>query len=113
MPGQPPQEKLNACDVLNWKYLLELSGKHDPVMQKKSTLADGLAKLAYDLTQTGNEQIRTKQLSEFLHNLTDNTSVDAAEELLKCLAGLLRCDLGKLRQFSKENGVRLKRLKLW
>jgi hypothetical protein len=106
-----PARKLHAYDVLNWDYLVELSCNYDPDAPRSLTAA--LAKLAYDLTQTGDEEIRSLELSEFLHALTDHTSTAAAEEMLACVAMHLRCELKKMREFAKENGVKLKRLKLW
>jgi hypothetical protein len=107
-----PLPRLRACDVLNWEYLVELSAKYDPDIARP-TLLDALAKLAYDLTQSGSEDIRDQQLDEFLHRLTDNTSTDSTEQMLECMAGYLRCDPRKMRQFAKESGVKLKRLKVW
>ena len=111
MTSQPPP-KLDACDALNWDYLTELSVSYDPDIARP-TFSQALAKLAYDLTQTGNEDIRNQQFSEFLHALTDQTSTDSTEAVLDCLAKNLRCDIKKIRRFAKENGVKLKRLKLW
>ncbi len=107
-----PPPKLRACDVLNWEYLVELSVRYDPDIARP-TLLDALAKLAYDLTQSESEDIRDQQLNEFFHRLTDNTSTDSTEQVLECVARCLRCDPKKVRQFAKEKGVKLKRLKLW
>jgi hypothetical protein len=109
---EPINRRLDACDVLPWEYLVELSARYDPDIARQ-TLPDALAKLAYDLTQSGSEEIRTQQLKEFLHALTANTSTDSTEEMLECIAHHLRCDLKKVRQFARENGIKLKRLKLW
>ena len=76
------------------------------------TLRNALAKLAYDLTQTGDEDLRDQQLNEFLHILTDNTSRESTEEAIRVLCTHLRCEREKMRQFAKENGIKL-RIKLW
>jgi len=67
-----------------------------------------MAKLAHDLTQTGDEDVRDRQLSEFLHCVTDHTSTDSTEKVLKRLAQSLHCDYEKMRQFAKENGIKVK-----
>ena len=109
--AQAPKPKLNACDVLNWEYLVQVSAEYNPDVVNP-TILDALAKLAYELTQSGDEAIRNQQFSEFLHRLTDNTSTDSTETALKLAAARLHCDLKMVRQFAKENGIKLKKFRL-
>jgi hypothetical protein len=107
-----PSENIRACDALNWEYLVQIAAELDEENPPK-TLKEGLAILAFGLTQTADEDVRDSQLSEFLHTATDHTSTDATEAVLDTLAKHLRCDLKALREFAKQNGIKLKRFKLW
>jgi hypothetical protein len=103
------REKLRACEVLNWDYLVEISGRPEG---RTNDLAKALAGFAYDFTSVADEKIRDQMLIDFLKNGTDNVSRDSAEEFVKGVADRLRSDRELLRTFAKENGIRLKRFKI-
>src|SRR3990172_630229 len=100
------KKKLDAVDVLNWDYLGEIGEivedrARDPEMAFKG--------FAYDFTSTASEEIRNQMLVEILRNATSGSSVEANEDFVAHLANRLKSDRSLLRQFAKENGIRLKR----
>lgn len=101
-----PPDKLRACDVLNWDYLVKISA---PSQGDSSDLSQGWAVFAYDFTSTADESERDTLLANLMKDATANQSKGTAEIVIEALARALRSDLQKLRQFGKENGVRLKR----
>jgi len=104
MASQDPE--LNAIDVVNWDYLVQVG---EYVECKAHTIEDGLRGFAYAFTSTANEEIRNEMLLDILKNGTRTGSVYACEDFLRNLASLLRCDPKALRQFAKERGIRLRR----
>src|SRR5690242_3703802 len=100
MDSNPPKE-LDACDVLNWDYLVRIGVRAD---RPARTLPEALAGFAYDFTSTTSEEVRNQMLADFLHNATDNTSRKSAEEVVKSLAGHLRSDHQLLRKLAKQSG---------
>jgi hypothetical protein len=102
--AKPAEEKLNACDVLNWDYLVEIAVKAE---QPAKSLFEALTGFAYDFTSTADEGVRNQMLLDFLHNATDNTSRESATEVIKCLAKQLRSDEKLLKKFAKQSGIRL------
>jgi hypothetical protein len=99
----PP--KVRASDALNWEYLVEIAAQSD---EDAKSLSEGLAAFAYNFTSTADEDSRDAFLTELLSNATAYQSTDTAEKIVDALAKGLRSDRQKLRQFGKENGVRLK-----
>jgi len=104
MPDPSPQ-KLDACDVLNWDYLVKIAVKAE---RPARNLQEALTGFAYDFTSTSDDEIRNDMLKDFLRRATDNTSRTSAEEVIKCLSGHLRSDHQLLRKFAKQCGVRLR-----
>jgi predicted NACHT family NTPase len=98
------KEKLRACDVLNWDYLVSIS---EPPEGRTKNIGKAIAGFAYDFTSTADEDIRDQMLVDLLRNGTDNISRGSAEEYVKALANALRSDAGLVREFAKQNGVRL------
>ena len=101
---KPPDNPLRACDVLNWGYLVEISEKPDKTTRDRKQAFRGFA---YAFTSTADENIRDQMLMEFIRNGTDNQSRKSSEDFLRVLAEEFRSDRNTLRQFAKENGVRL------
>ena len=58
---------------------------------------------------TAEEDERDTLLADVMRDATSYQSTDTAEKVIERLATALRSDHQKLRQFAKENGVRLKR----
>ena len=104
MAGQS-EEILNASDVLNWDYLVKIGAKLERPIK---TLSDVLIDFAYNFTSAKSEDIRNQMLAAWLHDVTDNTSRENAEEVIKTLSVYLRTDHELLRKFAKQQGVRLK-----
>lgn len=105
MTEQPP--KIRACDVLNWDVLAQIADNTRD--QPAKTLIEGLAIFAYDFTSTADEDRRDTMLCEVLRNATDGQSPETAELIIERMATALKTECEKLREFAKENGVRLKR----
>lgn len=104
---KPPPPKLRACDVLNWDYLVKIAEEKSE--RDAKTVTEAVRKFAYDFTSTADEDVRDNMLIEWLQNGTYKQSKDTAEEIVARLADSLKTDLGTLRKFAKENGVRLKK----
>ena len=100
----PPKEKLNASDVLNWNYLLQIAAKPD---SPTPHLSEAIPKLAYALTSAASEETQNEELVEALKNATDGQSRETAERVVMRLAQLFQSDPKLLRRFAKENGIRL------
>jgi hypothetical protein len=98
--------KLRASDVLNWDYLVKIANRSQ---EDAKFLDEGLATFAYNFTSTADDDNRNALPTDLMHNATDQQSKDTAEKIVELLAFRLQTDLQKLRQFGKENGVRLKR----
>src|SRR5487761_434011 len=96
MPDPPSRKRLCASDVLNWNHMVTIAAKAD---RPARTLPEALAGFAYDFTSTDSDNVRDQMLADFLHNATDNTSKESAEEVIRCLADYLRRDRHLLRQF--------------
>jgi hypothetical protein len=96
--------KLRACDVLNWDFLVKISA---PSAGDSTELRQGWAVFAYDFTSTAEESERDMLLANLMKDATANQSKDTTKKVLEALATALRSDLQKIRQFGKENGVRL------
>src|SRR5271169_6742005 len=99
------KDKLRASDVLNWEYLVRIA---EPPQGDADTLSEGLAGFAYNFTSTADEDSRDTLLTELMNNATAHQSKDTTEKILKLLAGGLRTDHEKLRQFAKDIGIALK-----
>ena len=100
-----PTPKLRACDVLNSDYLVKIAAS---AQGDSADLSQGWAVFAYDFTSTADEDERDTLLADVMKNATASQSKDMAEEVVARLAVVaLRSDHQKLRQFGKENGVRL------
>ncbi len=97
---------LDAADVLNWDYLVEIA---EYVEGKAGTPWMALKGFAYAFTSTAKEEIRNQMLRDLLFNATCRGSKDDAEELVARLAYHLKSDHGLLRQFAKERGINLKK----
>jgi len=100
------KKTLDAVDVLNWEYLARIG---EIVPDRASDPEMAFRGFAYDFTSTASEEIRNQMLVEILKNATFRTSVEANEEFVAHLANRFRSDQALLRQFAKENGIRLKR----
>jgi hypothetical protein len=105
-PHEPVPGSLAAADVLNWDYLVRIA---EYVEGRVTSPTKALAGFAYAFTSTADEGIQNQMLIDLLRNATDHCSRDAAEEFIERLAILLQSDHKLLRQFARENGVRLKR----
>jgi hypothetical protein len=101
-----PPDKIHAVDTLDWDHLTKIA---DHSIERATTLSEGLAIFAYDFTSTADEEHRNEMLGEFMRNATAGQSKDTVEMIVERLATALRTDHQKLRQFGKQNGVRLKR----
>ena len=99
-------DKLRACDVLNWDYLAKIEARPEG---DSRDLRQGFATFAYDFRSTSDEDARDTLLADVLRNATAGQSKETAEAVVARLATALQSDHQKLRQFAKENGVRLKR----
>lgn len=99
--------KLNAIDVLNWDYLLEIGEFFEP--NHKPTPAEAIRAFAYSFVSTASDEARDAMLTAILQNATRWSSVEANEEYVTWLARVLKSDLALLRNFARQVGVRLRR----
>ncbi|HKV05260.1 MAG TPA: hypothetical protein VJO53_09165 [Candidatus Acidoferrales bacterium] len=98
--------KLDAVDVLNWDYLVEIG---EYVEGRAKTPEMALRGFAYSFTSTADESVRNEMLRDILFNATCRCSKDEAEEFVAKLAVLTKSDRELLRRFGKERGINLKR----
>jgi hypothetical protein len=98
--------KIDAVDVLNWNYLAEIG---ELVTDRATNPEMAFKGFAYAFTSTANEEIRNQMLVDILRNATYGTSVETNEEFIAHLANRFKSDRSLLRQFAKENGIRLER----
>ncbi len=99
--------KLNAVDVLNWEYLVEIGEFLEP--DHKPTPNEAIRGFAYSFVSTASEEIRDTMLTAILLNATRWSSAEKNEEYVAWLARALKSDLALLRNFAKQVGVRLRR----
>jgi hypothetical protein len=99
-------DKLDAVDVLDWDYLCKIS---EFVEHPKDWNRGGVQRFAHRFTSVSEVEAQNAMLADLLNNATHLQSLEAAEEVIKALAKSLHADRGKLREFAKSIGVRLKR----
>jgi len=99
-------KKLDAIDVVNWDYFVEIA----ECPTERPRTADEAAKgFAYAFTSTADEEIRNQMLLDILKNGTRTGSVYSCEDFIRNAAGIFHCDSKLLRRFAKEGGIRLRR----
>lgn len=101
--------KLDAVDVLNWEYLVEISEHTEADENGRASFDEALRGFAYSFTSTASEDNRNEMLRDILHNATCRNAKDTNEIFIAELSQILKCDYGLLRQFAKERGINLKR----
>ncbi len=99
--------KIEAVDVLNWDYLAEIGEFFEP--GHELTAAEAIRAFAYSFVSTASDEARDAMLTQILLNATRWSSAEKNEEYIVWLARMLKSDLGLLRSFARQVGVRLKR----
>lgn len=94
-----------AANFLDWMYLCEIA---TPI-EDPQNFREAVFLFAYNFTSAANEEIRNTMLREWLADATYGHSRETNEDVIQAVAYGLRCPLEPLRQFAKENGIRLKR----
>jgi hypothetical protein len=98
-------KKLDAVDVVNWEYFLEIAERLEPG-ERAANVAEGVRGFAYDFTSVADEEIRNEMLLEILKNGTCLGSIQACEDFIENTAAIFHCDAKLLRRFAKERGIR-------
>lgn len=101
-------KKLDAVSVLNWDHLCKIAEPLDDDL-KAYTSEQAQKAFAYGFISTADDEIRNSMLVSILKNACTGMSAETNEEFVARLTTLFQCDLQLLRQFAKENGIKLKR----
>jgi hypothetical protein len=101
------QEKIDAVDVLDWDYLVQIGAYLDRGEVK--TLYQAIQVFAYAFTSTSDTENQNRRLAEWIQNATYLQSPETAEERLRGLARCSRANLDLLRKFAKRHGIGPKR----
>ena len=101
------EPKKRAVDILDWEHLCHLAEYVEPSRVRRWDQA--LKVFAYAFTSTADADRQDQLLADLLRNATVHTSVASAEEVVAKLAGDTNSNVGSLREFAKQCGVRLKR----
>ena len=99
---------LNAVDVLNWDYLCEIANEH-PEVVFTTDIRRALERFAYDFTQAASAEDQNEILSQLLERATFGHSPETNEQTVERFADLLCTDRSLLREFAKQEGIRLTR----
>lgn len=97
---------LNAADVLNMEYLEGIADEH-PGLAYTTDIKRALERFAFYVTEAADEDERNEILADLLDNATSGQSKEKNDETVKCFAELLRTDHLRLREFAKQEGIRL------
>src|SRR5271157_719644 len=71
--------------------------------------AKGTRLFAYDFASTADVEKQNRMLFDLLRNATARQSADSAEDVISALASSLNSDKELLREFARQNGIRLRR----
>ena len=101
------QGNIAAVDIFDWRYLVQI-GVHLE-QEEIENLDQAVQVFAYAFTSLDQTEDQNRLLAEWLQDATYLQSPETAEEIMLALAERTRGNLDLLRQFAKQNGVRLKR----
>lgn len=101
------EPKIDAADIFDWDYLCQIAAYAE--LYEVRTFIDAVRLFAYAFTSTGRADDQNALLADWIRNATHLQSRETAEAVLAALAGQAHGDLDLLREFAKQNGVRLKR----
>jgi len=101
------ENNLDAVDAVNWEYLCKIREKFDPPKSKQEIFEN----FAWELTSIPRKEHQTLFLAWWLQNATYLQSAETNEEVIATVASIFNSDLNKLREFAKQQGIRLKRFK--
>jgi len=99
-------DRLNAVDVLNCEYLREIAYDHG--LAYTTDFNRALEIFAHAFIQAGNVADQNTMLTQLLSDSTFGQSTDANEETVAYLANFLRTSPILLREFAKQEGIRLR-----
>ena len=99
--------KIDAADIFDWDRLCEMAAYME--LREVRTFMDAVRMFAYTFTSTHRVDDQNTLLADWIRNATHLQSRETAEEVLAALAEQAHGDLELLREFAKQNGVRLKR----
>lgn len=98
-------ETIHAAQVLNLPYLAEIAR----YIENPRNWPEALRVFAYGITTTESVEHQDRLLSELLLNSTRLQSAESNEETVATLARGTGSNVGLVRLFAKQIGVRLKR----
>lgn len=101
------EETLDAADIFDWSYLVEIGVQLD--LSEIRSFPDAIRMFAYSFTSAAKTEHQNQMLADWLRRATHLQSPETAEEVLAALAVHTKADLELLRRFARQNGVRLKR----
>src|SRR5579859_899334 len=102
--GEP---KIDAADIFDWDRLCEMAAYME--LNEVRTFMDAVRMFAYAFTSTARVDDQNTLLADWIRNATHLQSRETAEAVLAALAEQAYGDLDLLRDFAKQNGVRLRR----
>ena len=98
-------EKLDAADVLNWEYMVQIGEQ----IQSPKSWREGARRFAYLFVSTGDRQAQNTMLADLLSRATDGQSTETVEEILEALALSLHANRSLLKEYAKQIGIRVRR----
>ena len=98
---------INAADIFDWDHLVQIGTYLE--RNEIRTLEDAIRVFAYAFTSLANVADQDRLLAGWIQRATYLQSRDTPEEILAALADHTHGRLKLLREFAKQNGVRLKR----
>jgi hypothetical protein len=98
---------LDALNVLNWDYLCEIANEH-PELVFTTDIHRALERFAYDFTRADSIEDQNEILAQLLENATFGHGAETNEGTVRCFAELLCTERKLLREFAKQEGIRLK-----
>lgn len=99
-------QKLNAIDVLNWEYLCRVADAHSELAYT-TDIQRAIEKFAFAFTQATDVDDQNEVLTQLLEDATFGNSAAANDEVLDWFAEFLCTDRRLLREFARQQGIRI------
>ncbi len=99
-------DKLNAIEVLNWEYMVQIAQSHNHLVYT-TDLKRALAKFAFELTQAEETTYQNDILRSLLIRMTYGHSKEKNREVIEDLAEKFCTQAYLLIEFAKQEGIRV------
>jgi hypothetical protein len=100
--------KLRAVDVLDWEYLCSIANEHADLVWT-TDIRTAVERFAFDFTQAADDDDRDEILTRLLQLMTFGHSAETNEGTIAQFARFLCADVGLVRAYGKQQGIRLTR----